>query len=59
LRLILTQDRPQKITFAEMRSSGVRMTFGCLISNQDLFVRPAASAVPTCGPTSIGISRGR
>jgi len=30
---------------------------GCLILSRSSPARPAADAVPTCGPTSIGISR--
>jgi hypothetical protein len=74
-RHVLT-DRPQKITFGEMREMGERgiliycadykcshsitmaadkwpMKSGCLTSKASSFARPAASAAPTYGPTSL------
>jgi hypothetical protein len=56
--------RPQKITFGEMRDRGVLpmrthglITLGCLILSRVSYIQRAAGAEPTSGPIFTGISR--
>jgi len=53
LRLILIQDRPQKITFAEMRSSGVR---GLLVYCFDYRCSHSAEMIADQWPDDVRLS---